>query len=283
MKSALINLSTSHITITQTPTDLLKKFLGGRGLGAKLLFDTIGPGVDPLSPENRLIFTTGLLTGTPWPTSARLHVTFKSPLTGIYGYSNSGGFFGAELRHAGYDALIVTGRAEEPVILRVTDAGVTIEPAGDLWGRATGAVHDALLESGAGRVACIGPAGENLVHLAAIVNDRSRVAARGGPGAVKGNKNLKAIHVRAGGRPPLPAALRSAARRASSNDWKMQDPQIPQSIWYHTDADFVGFRVVRPLDEPSWDDPEEVKRFAELYEPDPEIMKEYKEAQGGKE
>ncbi len=216
MKSALINLSTSQVTITQTPADLLKKFLGGRGLGAKLLFDTVGPGVDPLSPENHLIFTTGLLTGTPWPTSARLHVTFKSPLTGIYGYANSGGFFGAELRHAGYDALIVTGRAEEPVILRVTDAGVTIEPAGDLWGRATGAVHDALLESGAGRVACIGPAGENLVHLAAIVNDRSRVAARGGPGAVMGSKNLKAIHVRAGGRPPLPTALRNAARAAAA-------------------------------------------------------------------
>jgi len=220
MKSALINLSTSKVTIAPTSAELLKRFLGGRGLGAKLLFDSVGPDVAPLSPDNYLIFTTGPLTGTPWPTSARLHVTFKSPLTGVYGYANSGGFFGAEMRHAGYDTVIITGQAPEPVILRVTTNGVTIEPADDLWGMSTGEAHDALLgpqpRPSAGRVICIGPAGENLARIAAIINDRSRAAARGGPGAVMGSKNLKAIHVKAAGRLRVSPALRSAAKAAAA-------------------------------------------------------------------
>ena len=90
-KTALVNLSTSRITIAETPSELFKRFLGGRGLGAKFLFDRVGPGVDPLSPDNYLIFTAGPLAGTPWPASARLHVTFKSPLTEIYSYADSGG------------------------------------------------------------------------------------------------------------------------------------------------------------------------------------------------
>ncbi len=215
-KTAFIDLSTATITISETPPELSKRFIGGRGIGAKLLYDRVGPAVDPVSPENYLIFTAAPLAGTPWPTSARLHVTFKSPLTGAYGYANSGGFFVAELAHAGYDVLLITGRADRPVILRITDAGITIEPAGELWGQTTAAVHDALLGgpdpgAGAGRVLCIGPAGEKLVKIAAIINDYSRAAARGGPGAVMGSKNLKAIHVKAGRRPLLPADFRQAA------------------------------------------------------------------------
>ena len=219
-KTALVNLSTSRITIAETPPELFKRFLGGRGLGAKFLFDRVGPGVDPLSPDNYLIFTAGPLAGTPWPTSARLHVTFKSPLTGIYGYANSGGFFAAEMRHASYDAILVTGQASQPVVLRVADDTITIEPADDLWGKSTGEVQDALLgphpRPGVGRVACIGQAGENLVRIAAIINDHSRVAARGGPGAVMGSKNLKAIHIKASSRPPIPPALRDAAKAAAN-------------------------------------------------------------------
>lgn len=218
-KTALINLSTSDVTITETPPDLLKRFLGGRGLGAKLLYDRVGPTVDPLSPENYLIFTTGPLAGSPWPTSARLHVTFKSPATGAYGYANSGGYFVAELRHAGYDALLITGRAGQPAVLQITDESITIRPAGNLWGKPTGEVHDALLGanagSEAGRVACIGPAGENLVTIAAIINDYSRAAARGGPGAVMGSKNLKAIHVRTDQKPQFSAEFRGAARQTA--------------------------------------------------------------------
>ena len=100
-KSAFVNLSTGEVRIGQTSPDDLRRFLGGRGLGARLLYDLVGPDVDPLSPENYLIFTAAPLAGTPWPTSARLHVTFKSPLTGAYGYANTGGQFVAELAHAG--------------------------------------------------------------------------------------------------------------------------------------------------------------------------------------
>jgi aldehyde:ferredoxin oxidoreductase len=215
-KTALIDLSTSKITITETPAQLLRQFLGGRGLGAKLLYDHVGPGVEPLSPENYLIFTTGPFAGTPWPTSARLHVTFKSPATGAYGYANSGGFFVAELQHAGYNAVLITGRAAEPVILEITDDQIAIKPAGELWGKTTSQVHEALLgpapKPSAGRVACIGPAGENQVYIAAIINDYSRAAARGGPGAVMGSKNLKAIHVKAKQSPQVPAEFRAAAK-----------------------------------------------------------------------
>ncbi|MGD8793650.1 MAG: aldehyde ferredoxin oxidoreductase family protein [Anaerolineae bacterium] len=228
MKTAIVDLSTSCIEIVETPAKILRQFLGGRGLGAKLLFDRVGPEVDPLSPGNCLIFTAGPLVGTPWPTSARLHVTFKSPLSGAYGYANSGGFFAAELRHAGYDALVVTGRAPEPSVLYIEDGQIHIEAAPELWGGTTEAVHEAILgpepTARDGRLACIGPAGENLVRIAAIINDHNRAAARGGPGAVMGSKNLKAIHVRAGGRPAIPPALRAAARAATAklND----DPRL---------------------------------------------------------
>ena len=227
-KSALVNLSTGDVRIEETLPDDLRQFLGGRGLGAKLLYELVGPDVDPLGPDNYLIFTAAPLAGTPWPTAARMHVTFKSPLTGVYGYANTGGQIVAELSHAGYDAVLVTGRAPEPSILRITDDGVTIVPAPALWGKQTGEVHDALLgpEGGKskGRVACIGPAGEKLVRIAAIINDRGRVAARGGPGAVMGSKNLKAIHAIAAGRPATPPALRAAAKEAT--DKLRKDPHL---------------------------------------------------------
>jgi aldehyde:ferredoxin oxidoreductase len=225
MKTASVDLSTSRVEIVETPAETLRQFLGGRGLGAKLLFDLVGPSVEPLSPGNVLIFTAGPLAGTPWPTGARLHVTFKSPLTGVYGYANSGGFFAAEMRHAGYDAILVTGRAPQPSVLRVEDGEIRIEAMPDLWGQTTDAVHEALLgpepKARDGRVACIGPAGENLVRIAAIINDHNRAAARGGPGAVMGSKNLKAILVRASGRHTgdrrsIPTELRAAAKEATA-------------------------------------------------------------------
>ena len=217
-KSAYINLSTGEINIIETDPEALRLFLGGRGLGAKLLYDLVGPGVKPLSPENVLIFTAGPLAGSPWPTSSRLHVTFKSPLTGAYGYANSGGYFSAELRHAGYDALVITGRAEKPVVLQVFDEAITLKDAADLWGATVSATHQALLGADlrpkAGRVACIGRAGENLVLIASIMNDVSRAAARGGPGAVMGSKNLKAIHVKASQKPKAPQEFRREAKTA---------------------------------------------------------------------
>ncbi|MDY7078362.1 MAG: aldehyde ferredoxin oxidoreductase family protein [Chloroflexota bacterium] len=210
---AWVDLCAGTVRLHSVDIGLADHFLGGRGLGAALLLQHLADSADPLAPENPLIFAVGPLTGTPWPTGARTSVTFHSPLTGIYGYANSGGFFGAALRRADYDALVVTGRAEQPVYLEVTPDGVTIQPAVHLWGLGTQATHDALANGGA-RVACIGPAGERGVRFAAIINDRGRAAARCGGGAVMGSKNLKAIAVRGRVGLDLPAAFRDQARRA---------------------------------------------------------------------
>jgi len=220
---ARIDLSSGIVRVQPLPRDLVTHFLGGRGLGAAFLAGHpaagSGPGpvdpAEPLAPQNPLIFAVGPLTGTPWPTGARYHVTFHSPLTGIYGYANAGGFFGAALRRAGYGALVITGRAERPVHLEVTPDGVAIRPAGHLWGLGTRATHQALATQGA-RVACIGPAGEHGVRLAAIIGDGGRAAARCGGGAVMGSKNLKAVVVRGRSEQNLPSAFLDQARRAQA-------------------------------------------------------------------
>jgi aldehyde:ferredoxin oxidoreductase len=212
-KTAFVNLTTGVVTNEPTDPETLRLFLGGRGLGAVLLARHLADPRDPFNPENPLIFSTGPFTGTPWPTGARYHVTFHSPLTGIYGYANSGGSFGATLARAGYDALVVTGRAEHPVYLEATPAGIMLQGAKHLWGSGVHATHDALATDGA-RVACIGPAGEQRVRIAAILNDRARAAARSGGGAVMGSKNLKAVVVRGVIDRDLPMAFRDRARQA---------------------------------------------------------------------
>ncbi|MGQ9517687.1 MAG: aldehyde ferredoxin oxidoreductase family protein [Anaerolineae bacterium] len=215
-QSAFVNLSTGEVHIAPTSTALLRRWLGGRGLGAAGLFQLTGPAIDAFDERNVLIFTTGPFNATSWPSAARYTVSFKSPATGAYGYANAGGHFGAELRRAGYDALIITGRAPQPSILRVTDEEIEIVPAPELWGLTTSRV-DALLREGlGGRVASIGPAGENLVRFASIINDEGRAAARGGPGAVMGSKNLKAIHAVACRRAvETPPAFRETAKRVA--------------------------------------------------------------------
>ncbi len=209
---AWINLSTQQVDLQPLDSALAGAFLGARGLGAAWLFRHLRNPADPFAAENPLIFGVGPFSGTSWPTGARYHVTFHSPLTGVYGYANSGGFFGPALRRAGYAALIITGRADRPVYLQVAPDGVTIHPAGSLWGLGTEAVHDALAVDGA-RVACIGPAGENRVRIAGIINDRGRAAARCGGGAVMGSKNLKAIQVHGREEGEWPPAFLDVARR----------------------------------------------------------------------
>ncbi len=220
--TAVVNLSTSAIEYAETDLALKTRFLGGRGLGARLLFDRVGPDVGALDPDNCLIFTTAPYSATPWPTASRYHVTFKSPATGAYGYANSGGHLAPELARAGFEALIITGRAPAPVYLRVTQNKIAICPADHLWGQGTYATQDALLgpdghTGRSGRVLCIGPGGEKLARIAAIINDYGRAAARGGPGAVMGSKNLKAIHVRAEARAATPAAFAAAARQTGKH------------------------------------------------------------------
>jgi len=211
---AWIDLGAGTVRYRPLDSELQRLFIGGRGLGGCLLSQHLADPTEPLAAENPLIFAIGPLTGTSWPAGARYHVTFHSPLTGIYGYANAGGFLGPALRHAGYEGLVITGRAARPVYLEIEPAGVTIRSAEDLWERGTHATHDALSTNGA-RVACIGPAGENGVRFAAIINDRSRAAARCGGGAVMGSKNLKAIVVRGGKRPALSPAFRDRVQRAA--------------------------------------------------------------------
>ena len=177
-------------------------YIGGRGLAARLLLDELAPHIDPLGPDNVLVFLTGPLTGTPFPGTGKFVVATKSPATGAFCDSHSSGLLAAAMRFAGHDVLVITGRAPVPSYLWIDDAGVEIVPAGDLWGTDALTAEHRLreryghTETG---VATIGPAGENLVKFAAIGSDYYRHAARGGVGAVMGSKNLKGLVVRGSG------------------------------------------------------------------------------------
>jgi len=183
---------------------MARLFLGGRGLGTRLLWDLVGPEVDPLAVENVLIFTGGPLTATGYQTSNRFSVSTKSPLTGTVLDANSGGYWGMQFKKAGWDALIVRGRAEKPVWIEIKMDQVTLHDASHLWGKRVRETTALLGQNNNRRnVLCIGPAGENLVRMAAIMNDGERSLARGGPGAVMGSKNLKAIVVEGKARPEI--------------------------------------------------------------------------------
>lgn len=184
--------------------EMAHQYIGGRGLGVRLLWDLVGPDVDPLAPENVLIFTNGPLTGTGYQTSNRFSVTTKSPLTGTVLDANSGGFWGMQFKKTGYDAMIVRGRSETPVWLEIKNDEITFHDASELWGMRVFALTEKLGQNNNKRnVLCIGPAGENQSRMAAIMNDRERALARGGPGAVMGSKNLKAIVVEGKERPEI--------------------------------------------------------------------------------
>lgn len=197
-----VDLSREKILSQELPKDLAINYIGGNGFCARLLFDMVRPGIDPLSPENVLIFAVGPLTGTAWPQSGRYEAGAKSPLTGLYGEANSGGHWGAELKFSGFDAIVVKGRAVRPVYLLVENGKASIESASGLWGKTVPETEGELKgkHGGSFKVVSIGPAGENLVRFAAIMHDY-RAAARTGLGAVMGSKNLKAIAVRGDFRP----------------------------------------------------------------------------------
>lgn len=193
-KIVKIDLSTGKQTTITINEDVRRKYIGGRGIGLKLFTDMCTAEVDSFDKENALVITTGPLTGII-QTAGRYQVTTRSPLTnGIVG-SSSGGFFGEKLKKAGFDGLVITGRADKPVYLNVSESGITINTAEHLWGKDTHDTMNILKEELPANtsIACIGPAGENLVPFASIMNDRDRAAGRGGVGAVMGSKNLKAI------------------------------------------------------------------------------------------
>src|SRR4030067_874222 len=191
-----IDLATLTHNAYPLAMEMAHQFIGGRGLGARLLWDMVGLEVDPLSPDNVLIFTNGPLTGTGYQTSNRFSVSTKSPLTGTVLDANSGGFWGMQFKKAGYDMMIVRGKSERPVWIEIKNDVITFHDASELWGMRVFAVTQKLGQNNNKRnVLCIGPAGENLSRIASIMNDRERALARGGPGAVMGSKNLKAVVV----------------------------------------------------------------------------------------
>ena len=196
-----VDLSKRKAKAEPIPKEWVVKFIGGEGFAAKIIYDEVPKGVDPLSPENKLVIMTGPLTGTLAPSSGRYLVAFKSPLTGIWGVGHTGGHWGPELKFAGFDGIIVEGRAEKPTYLWICDGVVEFRDATHLWGKTVHETEDIVREETdpEAKVLSIGPAGEKLVKISTIVSEYSRAGGRGGSGAVMGSKNLKAIAVKGTG------------------------------------------------------------------------------------
>ena len=198
-----VNLTKNAFQLEDIPMEYMEKYLGGRGLGVKILFDEIDPMVDPLSPDNKLIFVSGPLVGTGAVTGASCNVITKSALSGTIACAKLRGHFGAELKYSGLDMIIVEGKAEFPVIISIMDDKIVIKPALEYWGRTTSETENMFKSSLSDKWAArdtyllsIGPAGEKLVPLANIINDGFLSVGGAGIGAVMGSKNLKAIAVK---------------------------------------------------------------------------------------
>jgi aldehyde:ferredoxin oxidoreductase len=212
-----VDLSTQTIATEEPDETFYRTLMGGWNLVAYYLLKELPPNTDPLSPDNLLIFATGLVTGVPVPGAGRSCVGAKSPLNGGFGEGDVGGWWGAELTKAGFDAIIITGKADTPIYLWIKNDKVEIRDASHLWGKLAAdtqtALRDELGEPRA-RVAQIGPAGERLSRIAAVMHDVNRAAGRTGLGAVMGSKNLKAVVVRGTGKKPVadPQAIKDIAR-----------------------------------------------------------------------
>jgi len=194
-----IDLAQGSIEKKEGDAELTGMYLGGKGTNAKILWDRVPPDVNPFSEDNLLIMGTGILTGTIVPGANRTIVTFKSPVTNVHANSAVGGFFGAELKSAGYDTIVFSGKSSAPVYLWIRDDQVEVRDAGHLWGKDTFDTERIIqeeLQEDQVQVLCIGPAGENRVYSATIEGNNGVSASRAGAGAVMGDKNLKAIAVR---------------------------------------------------------------------------------------
>lgn len=213
-----IDLTGQKVEKKPLPDDLVNDYVGGRGFVAKILFDELTPGTDPLGPENLLIIATGPLTGHFLPSSGKTHFGAKSPATGGYGDSNMGGHFGPALKYAGYDLIVLKGKAPEPSFLYIDDDTVEIRSAADYWGMGALSVEKKLKEDLGEdfQIITIGPAGEKEVYYACISHDFGRQAGRTGIGAVMGSKNIKAIAVRGTGHIPVqdPSKAYAAGKKA---------------------------------------------------------------------
>ena len=219
-----VNLTSGALDVEERDEVFYRTYFGGTNFVAYYLLRETKPGVDPLGPDNRLIFAAGPVTGAPLGGSGRNNVGGKSPLTGGFGDSQGGGYFGAELKHAGFDAIVVEGQAAKPVYLLVVDGKAELKDAGHLWGKETAETEAAIrAETGEKllRTATIGPAGEKMVRYACVLNDLSHAAGRTGMGAVMGSKKLKAVAVRGRGGPAMAdqARVRELAKYLVDN-WK---------------------------------------------------------------
>jgi aldehyde:ferredoxin oxidoreductase len=217
-----VNLSEGKISVDQPPGDYYQRYLGGRGFIVTTLLKEVPAGVDPLGAQNKLIFALGPLTGMPLPGGGRNSVGAKSPLTGGFGEAEAGGFWGAELKKAGFDAVIIEGQAASPVYLWIQDGQAELRDAGHLWGKEIAETHLEIRKELADtliRTAIIGLGGERLVRFACIAEDITHIAGRTGMGAVMGSKKLKAIAVRGRNVPPManPATVHDLARWMAKN------------------------------------------------------------------
>ncbi|MDD3621996.1 MAG: aldehyde ferredoxin oxidoreductase N-terminal domain-containing protein, partial [Methanofollis sp.] len=196
-----VNLTEGTVKKEPLNKDFAENYIGGRGLGEKYFIDEVDMAVDALSPENKLIFATGPLTGTMGVSTGRYDVVAKGPLNNTLASSNSGGYFGPMIKYAGYDLIILEGKAEKPTYLWINNDTVELRDASHLWGKTVYETDDAVKAETDpdAEIACIGPAGEKLVLFACIMNDKHRAAGRTGIGTVMGAKNLKAIAVRGTG------------------------------------------------------------------------------------
>jgi aldehyde:ferredoxin oxidoreductase len=232
-----VDLTNQRISVLRVCPGIQRSLVGGAGIAAKILLDEVQPSVDPLGPANRLILTAGPLVGV-FPGGVKWTVCAKSPSTGIWGESSASGFWGCELKRAGFDSIVVQGTADNPVWLNVHEGEARIEKASHLWGKETiEAAHEIQrdLNDPKARVACIGPAGEKLIRYASIVTDESRVCGRAGIGAVMGSKKLKAVAVR--GTKKVPVADEKKLRELSKEAHEyVKDPKA----WSWTPARVEG-------------------------------------------
>jgi aldehyde:ferredoxin oxidoreductase len=229
-----VNLSTGKATIEPLNEEWARDYLGGKGLSIKYLYEELEPGIDPLSDQNKLILMTGPLTGTIVPNSGKLAVAAKSPATGTILDCSIGGHFAPELKYAGYDAVIIEGKAKMPVYLFINDDQVELRSAAALWGKGAHETEHVIAETlGDVITLAIGQAGENLVPMACISSELYRQAGRGGIGAVMGSKNLKAISVRGSGGVKVNDIRKYSA---ALNKIRREDTMSDDNMWAYSDG-----------------------------------------------
>ncbi len=257
-----VDLSTGKLEDEPLNAEYARAFVGGSGLAARYIYDMVDGDTDPLGPDNPLVFMTGPLVGTAMPSAGRCSVCALSPLTRIWGESNTGGFFGPELCFAGYDGIIITGQAEKPVWLSIVEGQAGLHDAADLWGsdsyKTQEQVREAMDEPKA-RVACIGQAGENQALMAAVMNDHGRAAGRTGMGAVMGSKNFKAIGVRGSAQVPLadPDGFKGVVReiiKDSGEDMAAMAIQLAGTAGYVDMALMFGDMPTRYYQQGEWEE-----------------------------